>query len=154
MLTTCFGTPALRIPKLRTGRFFPDDVIERYQRVSLTIVSAVAETCATSTGTRKVQRVAKAMGVERLSKDQISALAHSLDAEADELLSSQAHGNHLLLRWGGLCKMAIEALRRRPRPSNHRPHRRAVRDDPLPRPGQKAPRKDGPDVILRDALSQ
>lgn len=32
-LTTCVGVLNLRIPKLRTGSFFPDDVIERYQRV-------------------------------------------------------------------------------------------------------------------------
>lgn len=32
-LVTCVGTLALRIPKLRTGSFFPDDVIERHQRV-------------------------------------------------------------------------------------------------------------------------
>jgi len=33
MLTTCVGTLTLRIPKLRVGSFFPDDVLERYQRV-------------------------------------------------------------------------------------------------------------------------
>lgn len=31
-LATCVGTLTLRIPKLRTGSFFPDDVIERHQR--------------------------------------------------------------------------------------------------------------------------
>ena len=28
-LATCVGTLTLRIPKLRTGSFFPDDVIEK-----------------------------------------------------------------------------------------------------------------------------
>ena len=36
-------TLTLRIPKLRTGSFFPDDVIERYQRVDRALVAAVAE---------------------------------------------------------------------------------------------------------------
>ena len=31
-LATCVGTLTLRIPKLRTGSFFPDDVIERYRK--------------------------------------------------------------------------------------------------------------------------
>lgn len=31
-LATCFGTLTLRIPKLRSGSFFPDDVIERYRK--------------------------------------------------------------------------------------------------------------------------
>lgn len=32
-LATCVGTLTLRIPKLRSGSFFPEDVLERYQRV-------------------------------------------------------------------------------------------------------------------------
>lgn len=31
-LETCVDTLNLRIPKLRTGNFFPEDVLERYQR--------------------------------------------------------------------------------------------------------------------------
>ena len=66
-LATCVGTLTLRIPKLRTGSFFPDDVIERYQRVDRALVAAVAEMYATGTSTRKVQRIAEKMGVSRLS---------------------------------------------------------------------------------------
>ena len=32
-LKTCVGEPSLRVPKLRSGSFFPEDVITRYQRV-------------------------------------------------------------------------------------------------------------------------
>ena len=42
-LATCADTPALRIPKLRTGGFFPDDAIERHRRVDRALVAAVAE---------------------------------------------------------------------------------------------------------------
>lgn len=73
-LTTCVGTLTPRIPKLRTGSFFRDDVIERYQRADRAIV-AVSETCATGTSTRKVQRVAAATGIDRLSKDQAAPYA-------------------------------------------------------------------------------
>ena len=86
-LVTCVGTLTLRIPKLRVGSFFPDDVIERYQRVDRAIVAAVSEMYATGTSTRKVQKVAAAMGVERLSKDQVSAICEHLDAEVEELVS-------------------------------------------------------------------
>ena len=84
-LVTCVGTLTLRIPKLRTGSLFPDDVIERYQRVDRAIVAAVSEMYATGTSTRKVEKVARAMGIERLSKDQVSAICESLDAEVEEL---------------------------------------------------------------------
>ena len=67
------------IPKLRSGSFFPDDVIDRHRRVDRALVAAVAEMYATGTSTRKVQRVAEKIGVSRLSKDQVSAIASSLD---------------------------------------------------------------------------
>lgn len=42
-LATCVGTLTLRIPKLRSGSFFPEDVLERYQRVDGALVAAAAE---------------------------------------------------------------------------------------------------------------
>lgn len=85
MLTMCMGALTLRVPKLRTGSFFPEDVLERHQRVDRAVVAAVAEMHATGTSTRKVQRVAAAMGIERISKDQVSAICQSLDSEVEEL---------------------------------------------------------------------
>ena len=32
-LVTCVGDITMRIPKLRSGSFFPKDMVERYQRV-------------------------------------------------------------------------------------------------------------------------
>ena len=66
---TCVGDITMRIPKLRSGSFFPEDVVERYQRVDRAVVSAVAEMHATGTSTRKVQRIAEKLGISRLSKD-------------------------------------------------------------------------------------
>ena len=85
-LVTCIGDITLRIPKLRSGSFFPEDVVERYQRVDRAVVPTVAEMYATGTSTRKVQRVAEKLGISRLSKDQVSAIAHNLDADVAELL--------------------------------------------------------------------
>ena len=84
-LETCVGTLNLRIPKLRTGSFFPEDVLERYQRVDRALVAAVAEMYATGTSTRKVQRIAEKMGIERLGRDRVSAIAATLDAEIADL---------------------------------------------------------------------
>ncbi|MGN0287482.1 MAG: IS256 family transposase [Atopobiaceae bacterium] len=84
-LVTCVGTPDLRIPKARRGTFFPDDVLVRYQRVDRALVSAVAEMYATGTSTRKVQRIAEKLGVDRLSKDQAGAIAQSLDEGLEDL---------------------------------------------------------------------
>lgn len=85
MPATCAGTLTLRAPKLRSGSFFPEDVLERYQRVDRAVAAAVAETCATGTSTRKVQRVAAAMGIERMSRDQAGAICAGPGSGVGEL---------------------------------------------------------------------
>ena len=72
-LVTCVGDIKMKIPKLRSGSFFPEDVVERYQRVDRAVVSAVAEMYATGTATRKVQRITEKLGISRLSKNQVGA---------------------------------------------------------------------------------
>ena len=98
-LKTCVGTLTLKVPKLRSGSFFPGDVIERYQRVDRALVAAVAEMYATGTSTRKVQKIAEKLGVDRLSKDQVSAIAQSLDADVDELLSRDLSAIRMPYLW-------------------------------------------------------
>ncbi len=100
-LETCAGTLALRVPKLRSGSFFPEDVIERYQRVDRAVVAAVAEMYRTGTSTRKVQAVAEKLDIARLSKDQVSAICGSLDADAAELLGRDLSGLDMPYVWLG-----------------------------------------------------
>ena len=85
LLATCAGTLTPRTPKLRSGGFFPDDVLERHRRVDRAPVTAAAEMHATGTSTRKAQGVAEKTGVSRLSKDQVGAIASSLDADIEDL---------------------------------------------------------------------
>ncbi|MDO4849384.1 MAG: IS256 family transposase [Coriobacteriia bacterium] len=99
MLKTCVGELTLRVPKLRCGSFFPEDVIERYQRVDRALAAAVAEMYAGGTSTRKVQRVAERMGVSRLSKDQVSAICACLDADVDELVGRPLSGAAMPYVW-------------------------------------------------------
>ena len=98
-LATCVGDITLRIPKLRTGSFFPEDVVERYRRVDRAVVAAVAEMYATGTSTRKVQRVAEKLGISRLSNDQVSAIAQNLDADVAELLGRDLGGLRTPYLW-------------------------------------------------------
>ena len=84
-LNTCIGTLNLRMPKVRNGCFFPEDVIERYSRTDRALVAAVAETCRSGVSTRKVEGVAKTLGVDRPGKDQVSRICAALDAEAADL---------------------------------------------------------------------
>lgn len=83
-LATCVSTLPERIPKLRSGSFFPVDVLERYWCNDSALVAVVAEMYAAGASTRKAQRVAEKMGVSRLSMDQVSAIASSLNADIEE----------------------------------------------------------------------
>ena len=86
-LDTTVGTLDLRIPKLRSGSYFPTDLLERYSRTDRALAAAVAETCAAGTSTRKVEKVAAKFGVESLSKDQVSRLCAVIDGEVDAFLA-------------------------------------------------------------------
>ena len=74
-------------------------MIERHRRVDRALVAAVAEMYATGTSTRKVQRVAEKIGVSRLSKDQVSAIASSLDADIEDLCARPLGGSPVPYVW-------------------------------------------------------
>lgn len=84
-LETCVGTRNLRIHKLRTGIIFPEDALERYKRVDRPLVAAMAEMYSTGTSTRKAQKIAAEMSIERFGRDRASALVASLDAKVANL---------------------------------------------------------------------
>ena len=135
-LATCVGTLTLRIPKLRSGSFFPEDVLERYQRVDRALVVAVAEMYATGTSTRKVQRVAEKMGVSRLSKDQVSAIASSLDADIEDLCGRPLDGSPVPYVW--LDATYVKCRRGGARRLHRRGHRHRLRRGRLEaRPGRR-----------------
>lgn len=71
-LVTSVGTINLRIPKLSRGSYFPEDLLVRYSRVDRAVVAAVSEMVTCGVSTRKVERVASAMDVDRMSSSQVS----------------------------------------------------------------------------------
>lgn len=84
-LATSVGTINLRIPKLRAGSYFPEDLIERYSRADRAVVAAVSEMVTNGVSTRKVKRVAQSMGIDRMSASQVSRMCSSLDESVDDL---------------------------------------------------------------------
>ena len=86
-LDTTVGTLDLRIPKLRSGSYFPTDLLERYSRTDRALAAAVAEMYVTGTSTRKVEKVAAKFGAGSLSKDQVSRLCAVIDGEVDAFLA-------------------------------------------------------------------
>ena len=84
-LDTCVGAITLRIPKLREGTYFPNDIIEKWSRTDTALASAVCDMWAAGVSTRKVEKVMADMGVESMSRSRVSRLCAGLDAEVAEL---------------------------------------------------------------------
>jgi transposase-like protein len=76
---TRVGTMALAIPKLREGTYFPSWLLEPRRRAERALVAVVAESYVLGVSTRKVEDLVQTLGIERLSKSQVSELAKSLD---------------------------------------------------------------------------
>jgi len=73
------GTIELAIPKLRTGSYFPDWLIEPRRRAERALVAVVAQCYVEGVSTRRVDDVVRSMGIDGISKSQVSELAKSLD---------------------------------------------------------------------------
>ena len=98
-LVTAVGPIALRIPKLRWGTFFPDDLLVRYSRVDRAVIAAVSEMVAGGVSTRKVERVARTLGIDRMSASQVSRVCESLDDVVAELQGRDLSGTRHPYLW-------------------------------------------------------
>jgi len=73
------GSIELAIPKLRQGSYFPSWLLEPRRRAEKALVSVVVEAYVQGVSTRKVDDLVKTLGIERISKSQVSVLAKELD---------------------------------------------------------------------------
>src|SRR5690348_2488139 len=80
-LTTTAGDLELRIPKLRTGSFFPS-LLERRRRVDQALFAVVMEAYLHGVSTRKVDDLVKALGADTgISNSEVSRICADLDQE-------------------------------------------------------------------------
>src|SRR3954464_4147097 len=77
------GTMELAIPKLRTGSYFPDWLLQHRRRAEQALVSVVATSYLLGVSTRRVERLVEQLGVKQLSKSQVSEMATHLDAQVE-----------------------------------------------------------------------
>ena len=84
-LVTSVGEIRLRIPKLRAGSYFPEDLLTRYSRTDRAVVAAVSEMVTNGVSTRKVARIAETMGIGRMSASQVSRICETLDGTVSDL---------------------------------------------------------------------
>ena len=80
---TRVGTVELAVPRLRSGSYFPGWLLEPRRRAERALVAVVAECYVRGVSTRRVEGLVQTLGVERLSRSQVSEMAKVLDAEVE-----------------------------------------------------------------------
>lgn len=93
------GTVELAIPKLRTGTYFPEWLLERRRRAEQALVSVVATSYLLGVSTRRVEKLVGQLGITQLSKSQVSEMAKSLDAQVEAFRSRPLDASPYTFLW-------------------------------------------------------
>ena len=85
------GTVELRIPKLRKGSYFPA-FLEPRRLAEKALTAVVQEAYIQGISTRSVDDLVKAMGMEGISKSQVSRLCGEIDERVQTFLNRPIEG--------------------------------------------------------------
>jgi transposase-like protein len=80
---TRLGTVYLMIPKIRKGGYIPFFITER-KRSEQALIAMVQEAYVNGVSTRKIERLAKELGIENISASQVSQINKGLDGQVKE----------------------------------------------------------------------
>ena len=81
------GTMEVAIPKLRSGSYFPDWLLERRRRAERALTTVVATCYLLGVSTRRMEKLVETLGITRLSKSQVSNMAKELDEQVADFRS-------------------------------------------------------------------
>src|SRR5438552_8534810 len=93
------GTIELAIPKLRSGSYFPDWLLQHRRRAEQALVSVVATSYLLGVSTRRVEKLVEQLGVASLSKAQVSEMAAYLDAQVEAFRNRPLHAGPYTFVW-------------------------------------------------------
>jgi len=85
------GTVELRIPKLRTGSYFPS-FLEPRRMAEKALTAVIQEAYIQGISTRSVDDLVKAMGMSGISKSQVSRLCEEIDVKVKAFLGRPIEG--------------------------------------------------------------
>lgn len=83
-LDTRVGTIDVAIPKLRKGTYFPEWLLERRKRTETALITVVADCYLAGVSTRRMDKLVKTLGIDGLSKSQVSRMAAELDEHVEQ----------------------------------------------------------------------
>jgi transposase-like protein len=88
---TRVGTIELEVPRVRDGSFFPS-LLQPRKRAERALVAVVQEAYVQGVSTRRVDDLVKALGLDGISKSQVSRLCETLDAEVERFRTRRLDG--------------------------------------------------------------
>ncbi len=83
---TRVGSITLRVPRVRDGSYFPS-LLEPRRRAERALVAVVQEAYVQGVSTRRVDELAQALGLNGISKSQVSLVCQDLDREVEQFRS-------------------------------------------------------------------
>jgi putative transposase len=86
------GTVELRIPRLRTGSYFPG-FLEPRRMAEKALTAVIQEAYVQGVSTRSVDELVKAMGMSGISKSQVSRLCEEIDGKVKAFLERPIDGD-------------------------------------------------------------
>lgn len=81
-LDTRLGTMYLMVPKVRNGGYIPFFVTER-KRSEAALIQVIQEAYIQGVSTRKIEKLAKKLGIETLSRSQVSDMTQGLNQQVE-----------------------------------------------------------------------
>ena len=90
-LDTRVGTIDVAIPKLRSGTYFPEWLLQRRKRSESALITVVADCYLAGVSTRRMDKLVKTLGITGLSKSQVSRMAADLDEHVDQFRNRPLH---------------------------------------------------------------
>ena len=129
------GTLDVAIPKLRSGSYFPDWLLERRRRAEAALTSVVATCYLLGVSTRRMEKLVETLGITRLSRSQVSEMASDLDAQVEAFRTRPLDAGPYT--FAGRGRAGAEGPRGRPGrecacPAGHGRERRRAPGDPGP----------------------
>ena len=91
-LDTRLGTLNLKIPKMRSGAYFPG-FLEPRKTVEKALVAVIQEAWINGVSTRKVDELVQAMGMTGISKSSVSKLCKDIDERVNAFLKRPLSGD-------------------------------------------------------------
>ena len=96
---TRVGSVDLSVPKLRRGVYSPEFLLQPRRRAEKALVAVVCQAYVEGVSTRRVDDLVKAMGIEGLSKSEVSRMAEELDAKVAEFRERPLDGGPYRYLW-------------------------------------------------------